>query len=220
MLTRLVSCNRLAVRSLRRPCFRMAGFSSVDSKEEMTEEASTGAAEEIPEKKMIEVEHELWEAKQNEATEFKEKWMRSIAEHENIRKRAMNEIDSVKKYAAQSFAKDVLSVVDNLEMALKATESSGAIELMHSESDESKALKALFEGLQLTHKEILHVLGNHQVTKINAMDTKFDPNLHEALFEIPNAEKEIGTIAAVVKEGYMFKDRVLRPSKVGTTKKP
>jgi molecular chaperone GrpE len=113
----------------------------------------------------------------------------------------------------------MLDVADNLDMAIKATEKSGAVELMNNESAESKALKTLYEGLVLTQKEIVRVLNTNSVTKIEALGVKFDPNVHDALFEVEDASKEVGTVAVVMKDGYMYKDRVLRPARVGTVKK-
>jgi molecular chaperone GrpE len=186
---------------------------STDSNEKPAESESTEQTDKI------EVDAAEWESKQKEVKEAKEKMLYALAEAQNVRRRSEEEIDRVRKYASQGFAKDMLDVADNLDMAIKATEKSGAVELMNNESAESKALKTLYEGLVLTQKEIVRVLNTNSVTKIEALGVKFDPNVHDALFEVEDASKEVGTVAVVMKDGYMYKDRVLRPARVGTVKK-
>lgn len=191
-----------------------------------TENQETKTEEPKPEEKKaeetvvakIEVDAAEWESKIKEAKECRDKMLYALAEAQNVRRRSEDEVERVRKYASQSFAKDVLDVADNLQIALKATEDSGATKVMGGESVESKALKSLYDGLVLTHKLILTVLNNNHVSKIEALGSKFDPNVHEALFEVPDESKEAGTVAVVMKDGYMYKDRVLRPAKVGTVK--
>jgi molecular chaperone GrpE len=141
-------------------------FSSSKPAEEENSTSNTTEShpESHPEK--LEIDPAEWEAKQKELKDAKEKMLYALAEAQNVRRRSEEEIERVRKYASQGFAKDMLDVADNLEMAIKATEKSGAIDLMNAESPESKALKTLYEGLVLTQKEIVRVLGANSVTKV------------------------------------------------------
>jgi molecular chaperone GrpE len=182
------------------------------------DEPQPEATEAKPTEAKIEVTAAEWEAKIKEAKDCKDKMMYALAEAQNVRRRSEEEVQRVHKYASQGFAKDMLDVADNLQIALEAVEKSGAVKHMESDTPEAKALKSLYEGLVLTNKLTMSVLTKNNVEKIEALGVKFNPNFHEALFEVPAADKEPGTVAVVMKDGYMYKDRVLRPSKVGTVK--
>eukprot|EP00475_Leptophrys_vorax_P003234 TRINITY_DN1189_c0_g1_i1.p1 TRINITY_DN1189_c0_g1~~TRINITY_DN1189_c0_g1_i1.p1 ORF type:complete len:223 (-),score=75.21 TRINITY_DN1189_c0_g1_i1:145-813(-) len=216
-LTRLSSSCSLA--QTRRTLFSSPAsrilYSTTGSTTEQPAADAAAAAEQVAK---IEVTAAEWEAKIKEAKDCKDKMMYALAEAQNVRKRSEEEIARVHKYSSQGFAKDMLDVADNLQIALKAVEDSGAVKLMDAETPEAKALKSLYEGLVLTNKLIMSVLTKNSVEKIEALGVKFDPNVHEALFEVPDPSKDVGTVAVVMKDGYMFKDRVLRPSKVGTVR--
>ena len=133
------------------------------------------------------------------------------ADTQNVRRRMEKEAADARAYAATNFARDVLSVVDNLTRALAA---------IPAETREDEAMKPLVAGLEATGREMDNVLGKHGITRIAAMGLPLDPNQHQAMVEIPSADAEPGTIVAEMQAGYMIKDRLLRPALVGVAKKP
>mmetsp|Transcript_30970 Transcript_30970/g.67997 ORF Transcript_30970/g.67997 Transcript_30970/m.67997 type:complete len:233 (-) Transcript_30970:492-1190(-) len=144
--------------------------------------------------------------------ELQDKLMYSYAEAENLRQRTRREVDNANKYAVSKFAKELLDVADNLERAADA--------VTPQQLESNAELKALHEGVDMT-KSILHkTFGHYDITKFDSLGQSFDPNLHEAMFEVPGQDgQEPGSVAHVMNEGYMIKDRVLRPARVGTVKK-
>ena len=131
------------------------------------------------------------------------------AETQNVRRRMEKEAQDAKAYAATGFARDVLSVSDNLTRALEA---------IPAEMRESEAMKGLVVGLEATGRELESVFAKNGITRIAAMDMPLDPNQHQAMVEIPSADAEPGTIVAEMQAGYMIKDRLLRPALVGVAK--
>lgn len=148
---------------------------------------------------------------QAENEELNDKLLRAAAEMQNLRKRAERERQEASQYAAASFARDIVSVADNLSRALEA---------IPAETRESldEATKNLITGVEMTERELLNVFGRHGITKLDPMGEKFDPNLHEAMFEAENPEIPSGTVMAVTQCGYKLGDRVLRPAMVGVSK--
>lgn len=138
----------------------------------------------------------------------KDQLLRAMAEAENTRKRAAREKEEMAQYAVTNFARDLLSVSDNL---------SRAIESLKESEDES--VKGLLEGVEITEKELLKVFKKYKINKIEALDQAFDHNLHQALIEIPSEDQEPGTIVQEMQVGYTIADRLLRPSMVGVAKK-
>jgi molecular chaperone GrpE len=140
--------------------------------------------------------------------------LRTLAELENTRRRAERDRSEALKYGAVSFARDMVGVADNLQRALKAA----------NEMDEaSKAalpetVQAVLEGVAATERDLLAALGRHKVKVLSPMGEKFDPNLHEALFEAPGTGQDAGTIIDVIETGYQMEERLLRPAKVGIAK--
>jgi molecular chaperone GrpE len=132
------------------------------------------------------------------------------ADTQNVRRRMEKEAADARAYAATNFARDVLSVVDNLTRALAA---------IPAETREDEAMKPLVAGLEATGREMDTVLGKHGITRIAAMGLPLDPNQHQAMVEIPSADAEPGTIVAEMQAGYMIKDRLLRPALVGVAKR-
>jgi molecular chaperone GrpE len=132
------------------------------------------------------------------------------AETQNVRRRMEKEAQDAKAYAATGFARDVLSVSDNLTRALDA---------IPAEMRESEAMKPLVTGLEATGRELESVFAKNGITRIAAMGLPLDPNQHQAMVEIPSADAEPGTIVAEMQAGYMIKDRLLRPALVGVAKK-
>jgi molecular chaperone GrpE len=146
-----------------------------------------------------------------EAADFRDRWMRALAEMENLRRRTEREVADARLYGVTGFARDMVGIADNLSRALEAVPP----ELRASaESD----ITALIEGVELTDRELAKVLEKHGVKKLNPKGQKFDPNFHQAMFEIPDASVPAGTVAQVVQEGYVIGDRVLRPALVGVAK--
>jgi molecular chaperone GrpE len=131
------------------------------------------------------------------------------AETQNVRRRMEKEALDARAYAATGFARDVLSVSDNLSRALEA---------IPAEMRESEAMKPLVIGLEATGRELDSVFAKNGITRIAAMGMPLDPNQHQAMVEIPSADAEPGTIVAEMQAGYMIKDRLLRPALVGVAK--
>ena len=152
----------------------------------------------------------LLEARQ-EAGELKDRLLRTLAEMENLRKRTEREVADARLYGNANFARDVLAVADNMQRALDAM----GPELR--ESGDAKA-KALIEGVELTERELLKVLEKHGVKKFSPEGQKFDPNVHQAMFEMEHPELPPGHVAQVMQAGYMLGERVLRPALVGVVK--
>lgn len=146
-----------------------------------------------------------------EASEFKDKLLRTLAEMENLRKRTEREVFDARLYGIAGFARDVLAVADNMHRALDAIGS----ELR--ESDDAK-VKALIEGVELTERELLKTLEKNGVKKFSPQGEKFDPNLHQAMYEVPTSDLPPGLVADVIQAGYLIGERVLRPAMVAVSK--
>ena len=132
------------------------------------------------------------------------------ADTQNVRRRMEKEAADARAYAATGFARDVLSVADNLSRALDA---------IPADLREDEKFKGLVIGLDATGRELESVFGKHGITRIAAMGMPLDPNQHQAMVEIPSADAEPGTIITEMQAGYMIKDRLLRPALVGVAKK-
>jgi molecular chaperone GrpE len=149
---------------------------------------------------------------QNEIKSLKDQLLRSYAEGENIRRIAARDVDNSRAYAVSSFAKATLDIADDLDRALSV------VPAEHRQSSDP-VLSQLVVGIELTHKNLSKILGQFGVVKYGTVGDKFDPNIHEALFKIPDAA-EPDTVGQIVKMGYKIKDRVLRPAQVGARIKP
>ncbi len=136
--------------------------------------------------------------------------LRTLAELENSRKRATRDRAEALKFGAMSFARDMLSVADNFQRALKAVED--------MQEDVPEAMRGLLDGISATQRDLMAALARHKVTPLTPMGEKFDPNLHEAMFEAPGTGQASGTIIEVIETGYMMEERLLRPAKVGIAK--
>ncbi len=133
------------------------------------------------------------------------------AEAQNVRRRAEKDIADARAYAATGFARDILSVSDNLERALSA---------IPGDLREDDKLKGLVAGLEATKREIEKVFAQHGISRIAAVGLPLDPNQHQAMIEIPSTEAEPGTVVQEMQSGWMIRDRLLRPAMVGVAKKP
>ena len=145
-----------------------------------------------------------------EAADLRDKLLRTLAEMENLRRRTEREVADAKSYAIAAFARDVLNVADNMERALAAVPADAVAH--------DAALKTLVEGVQLTGRELAKALDKHGVRRVEAAGGKFDPNLHQAMFEVANSDVPTGTVVQVVQAGYVLGDRILRPALVGVAK--
>jgi molecular chaperone GrpE len=146
-----------------------------------------------------------------EAAEFRDRWMRTLAEMENLRRRTEREVADARTYGVTSFAREVLAVGDNLQRALDAL---GPDVRTGADS----AIQSLIEGVELTERDLLKALEKHGIKKLTPQGEKFDPNLHQAMYEVPDASVPAGTVVQVVQAGYTIGDRVLRPALVAVAK--
>ena len=133
------------------------------------------------------------------------------AEVQNVRRRMEKDIQDARAYAATGFARDMLSVADNLARAL---------DHVPPEMREDDKLKGFLAGIEATQRELDKVFGQHGITRIAAVGLPLDPNQHQAMLEVPTGEAEPGTVVQEMQAGYMIKDRLLRPAMVGVAKKP
>ncbi|MEX3010965.1 nucleotide exchange factor GrpE [Hoeflea sp. TYP-13] len=146
-----------------------------------------------------------------ERDELKDKYLRLAAEMDNLRRRTARDVRDAKAYSVSNFARDMLAVSDNLRRALDAIPAEAL------EAGEA-GLKALSEGVEMTERAMLSALERHGVKKLSPAGQKFDPNFHQAMFEVPNPDVPNNTVVEVVQEGYVIGDRVLRPAMVGVAK--
>ena len=186
----------------------------IENKDENLEESNSTKNDETQvEADSTEEENEESEEErlQEEVRTLKEDKIRVLAEMENLRKRFDREkIDSI-KYGSVNFARDILSPGDNLERALSA---------INQEEDHPQSIKNLIEGLKMVQKEFSSALEKNGITKINSMNEKFDPNLHQAMMEVERDDLDEGIVVQEIQTGYMMHDRLLRPAMVGVSKKP
>jgi molecular chaperone GrpE len=146
-----------------------------------------------------------------ENSDLKDRLLRAVAEMENLRKRTEREVADTRQYAVSSFAREILTVGDNLRRALDAVPE-------ESRKSADAVWTSLLEGVDLTERELLKVLGKHGVKVVDPAGQRFDPNLHQAMFEVADATLPSGTIVNVIQPGYMIGERVLRPAMVSVAK--
>ena len=176
--------------------------------------AEEDISEEINEEKNVD-EEELLKTEEEKLIEevqiLKEEKIRVLAEMENLRKRFDREkIDSI-KYGSVNFARDILLPGDNLERALSA---------INQKEDQPQSIKNLIEGLKMVQKEFSTALEKNGINKINTINKKFDPNLHQAMMEVEREDIDEGIVVQEIQTGYMMYDRLLRPAMVSVSKKP
>lgn len=147
----------------------------------------------------------------DELAQSKDRLLRMAADMDNLRKRTEREKAEATLYAATNFARDLLSVADNLGRALQA--------LPQDERDTADEIeKNLIAGVELTERELLNVFQRHGIRKLETVGQKFDPNFHQAVYEVPTSEKPPGTVMQEMQAGYAVGDRCLRPAMVGVSK--
>jgi molecular chaperone GrpE len=147
-----------------------------------------------------------------EADDLKDKLLRTLAEMENLRRRTEREVAESRIYGVTTFARDVLTVADNMDRALQTLRA-------ELKGNADAGVKVLLDGVELTERELLKVLEKHGVRKFEPQPReKFDPNLHQAMYEVQDPALPAGTVAQVVQAGYMIGDRMLRPALVAVAK--
>ena len=182
-----------------------------DSKDDNIDEINSENIDEDAESEEEDIKESEEDTLKEEIKLLKEEKIRVLAEMENLRKRFDREkIDSI-KYGSVNFARDILSPGDNLERALSA---------INQEEEHPQSIKNLIEGLLMVKKELSTALEKNGIIKIESLDKKFDPNLHQAMMEIENNDLEEGIVVQEIQTGYMMHDRLLRPAMVGVSKKP
>ncbi|MGB5869355.1 MAG: nucleotide exchange factor GrpE [Albidovulum sp.] len=154
--------------------------------------------------------HDEVEALRVERDELRDRFMRALADAENIRKRGERDRREAEQYGGSKLARDLLPVFDNLKRALDA-----------AGEEQRAAAKALIEGVELTMRELITVLTRHNVTPITPeVGDPFDPQMHQAMFEAPMPGTKAGDIIQVMTEGFLLHDRLLRPAQVGVSSSP
>jgi molecular chaperone GrpE len=146
-----------------------------------------------------------------ELAEMKDRLLRTLADMENMRKRTDREVADARVYGISTFARDILGVADNMHRAIQALDD----ELRANADD---AVKSLLDGVELTERELMNVLEKNGVKKLDPMGQKFDPNRHQAMFEMEDASVPSGTVVQVMQAGYTIGERVLRPALVAVSK--
>jgi molecular chaperone GrpE len=145
-----------------------------------------------------------------EVAETRDKLLRALADMENLRRRTEREVADARVYGVTGLARDLIGVADDLRRALDAAEESAAIV--------DGPAKALCEGVELIERQLLKALEKHGIKVFDPHGAKFDPNVHQAVFEVPDANIPAGSVVQVIQPGFMIGDRVLRPAMVGVSK--
>lgn len=146
---------------------------------------------------------------EEQLAESQNQLLRTLADSENLRRRLEREKEDLSNYVVSNFAKEILSVLDNLQRALKTIENKDT-----TNSD----VNNFAEGIGLTEKQLISTLEKFKITKVNSLDEQFDPNLHQAMFEVEGETKKVGKVSEVIQEGYKIGERLLRPAMVGVFK--
>jgi molecular chaperone GrpE len=149
----------------------------------------------------------------DEAGQLKDQLLRSLADLDNMRKRAEREKAEATLYAATNFARDILTVSDNLTRAL---------DMAHADAlrEASEPIRNLIAGVEVTNREMLNVFERHGIKRIDPKGEKFDPHLHQAVFEVPTEDEPPGTVVQVLQPGFVIGERILRPAMVAVARSP
>ena len=175
-----------------------AETNKVDSKQDVNQEIQDEKAQDLSvEEKLEDAENRI---------------LRTLAETENLRKRYEREKEDLSNYVISNFAKETLSILDNLQRALNSIKTD---ELKDNDENFSKFV----EGIELTEKQIITIFEKFKIEKVESLDTNFDPNIHQAMFEVESEDKTPGIVLEVIQDGYKIGDRLLRPALVGVSKK-
>jgi molecular chaperone GrpE len=145
-----------------------------------------------------------------ENTDMRNRLLRALADMENLRRRTEREKNDTARYAISNFARDVLTVGDNLRRTIEHVPAEA--------SSQDPALKSFLDGVEITERELINVLERHGVTRVDPKGQRFDPNCHQAMYEVKNASVPEGTVVEVMQSGYVIGDRCLRPALVAVAK--
>jgi len=151
------------------------------------------------------------EALAAQVADLRDRWMRSLAEMENLRRRTERDVADARTYGITGFARDMVAVADNVRRGLDAVPAE-----LRDGAD--TGIKALLEGSELRERELLKGFEKHNIKKLEPLGAKFDPNLHQAMYEVPDPSVPAGSVVQVVQAGYTIGDRILRPALVGVSK--
>ncbi len=176
---------------------------------EAMDNETISAEENVHEAEIITLEPTL----EQQLAEMKDQWIRAVAETENIRKRGQREREDATRYAPSNLARDIVGVADNLRRALDACAKEDLDQLTSN-------VKSLITGVELIVKELDTTLERHHIKRLQPLHEKFDPNHHQAMFEIESADYPAGTVLNIMQDGYLLHDRLLRPAMVGVSKAP
>ncbi|GLS43302.1 nucleotide exchange factor GrpE [Methylobacterium brachythecii] len=168
-------------------------------------------AEATPQAEPAAVDAEALAAALRERDEMKDRLLRTLAEMENLRRRTEREVTDARTYAVTNFARDIVGSADNIRRALDSVPAEAR---EHADG----ALKGLIEGIELTERDLGKTLERHGVKIVDPKGQRFDPNRHQAMFEVPDTQVPNGTVVQVVQTGYVIGDRTLRPALVGVSK--
>lgn len=186
-------------------CKNDAENDSSDASVDSSEDTVASNSEKILSKKAEELETQL--------AALKDAFLRKLAESDNLRKRLEKEKTDAAKYANGKFAKDLLSVIDNLDRVINHVND------LKNKVKEDTVLNPFLDGVDLCRKELLSVFKKHGINKINvSVGTRFDPNFHEAMCEVVSKDHEAGSVVDVMQSGYTYNDRLLRPAMVSVAK--
>ncbi|MBW9063410.1 nucleotide exchange factor GrpE [Rhizobium herbae] len=175
------------------------------------EEAAVNAEAAAEKVEAAAVEPDPLELARAEAADYRDRYLRLAAEMDNLRRRTARDVKDAKSYSVAGFARDMLAVSDNLRRALDAIPA-------EARAAGDAGFTALVEGVEMTERAMLAALERHGVQKLEPVGQKFDPNFHQAMFEVPNPEVPNNTVVQVVQAGYTIGERVLRPAMVGVAK--
>jgi len=154
---------------------------------------------------------DTFDALMAERDSLKDQLLRALADVENMRRRTERELETARKYSHTGFARDLVGAIDNLARAIDAAPKA-------DDEAAGESVSALITGLEMSWTEIQATMERHGIKQISPLGEKFDYNLHQAMFEMPNADQPPGTVVEVVQHGYVLHDRLLRPAMVGVAK--
>jgi len=163
-------------------------------------------------KKVDESNKDLAESPEDKLKVTEEKLLRTLAEMENQRRRFEKEREEAFEFGGFNFAKESLSLIDNIDRAIESFKNDEKIKI-------NTDLHKIIDGIEIVKKDLISIFKKNGINPINCINEKFDPNFHQAMLEIENTNKETGTVVQEIQKGYMMKDRLLRPSLVGVAKK-
>lgn len=186
--------------------------------EAVPDETATSDSEEpqedIPEVKELKERLETANQRVEKLEAEKERILRAAAELQNVQKSLQKDIKKANEFGIQKFAESLLTVADNLKLSLEKSKA------MVDAEPEDSPMAALYQGVVLTEKSLIQAFSRHQIEMFQSLGKPFDPEIHDGQFELEHPEFEPGSVGEVLSEGYKLKDRVIRPARVGTVKKP